>query len=164
MVLTVGLGPNPGFPSAFDTGSLHLWLWSLLHVPVCSPDPWGSGRASGEKACFSFVDRGTRGPSEVCLVVFTGVGASGEDILQVPLGRLIPEVPLSRGHLTVVHLFLAGRRRGGELSLEDCSRRSLTRFARSMISRRCGDRPGAQGMNRCYLSAATGVCCGCPDL
>jgi hypothetical protein len=30
---------------------------------------------------------------------------------------------------------LLGPRRGGELSLEDCSRRSLTRFARSMISR-----------------------------
>jgi hypothetical protein len=60
------------------------------------------------KACFSLVDRGTRSPSEVRLVVFTGVGASGEDILQVPLGRLIPEVPLSRGHLAVVHLFLAG--------------------------------------------------------
>jgi hypothetical protein len=42
------------------------------------------------------------------LVVFTRIGASNKDILQVPLGRLIPEVPLSRGHLTVVHLFLAG--------------------------------------------------------
>jgi hypothetical protein len=30
------------------------------------------------------------------------------DILQVPLGRLIPEVPLSHGHLAVVHLFLVG--------------------------------------------------------
>jgi hypothetical protein len=60
------------------------------------------------KACFSFVDRGTRSPPEVHLVVFTRVGASGEDILQVPLGRLIPEVPFSHGHLAVVHLFLAG--------------------------------------------------------
>jgi hypothetical protein len=68
----------------------------------------GSGRASGGKACFSSVDRGTRGPSGVRLVVFTRVGASGEDILQVPFGRLIPEVPFSRGHLAVVHLFLAG--------------------------------------------------------
>jgi hypothetical protein len=32
-------------------------------------------------------------------------------------------------------LSLPGRRRGGEPCLEDCSRRSLTRFARSMISR-----------------------------
>jgi hypothetical protein len=60
------------------------------------------------KACFSFVDQGARSSPEVRLVVFTGVGASGEDILQVPLGRLIPEVPFSRGHLAVVHLFLAG--------------------------------------------------------
>jgi hypothetical protein len=51
---------------------------------------------------------GTRSSPEVRLVVFTGVGASGEDILQVPLGRLIPEVPFSRSHLAVVHLFLAG--------------------------------------------------------
>jgi hypothetical protein len=108
MVLVVGLGPDPGFPSAFDTGSPRLWLWSLLHVPVCSPDPWGVQKGIRRKACFSFVDRGTRSPSEVRLVVFTGVGASGEDILQVPLGRLIPEVPLSRGHIAVVHLFLAG--------------------------------------------------------
>jgi hypothetical protein len=53
------------------------------------------------------VDRGARDPSGVRLVFFTGVGASGEDILQVPLGRLIPEVPLSHGHLAVVHLFFA---------------------------------------------------------
>jgi hypothetical protein len=32
-------------------------------------------------------------------------------------------------------LSLPGRRRGGEPSLEDCSRRLLTHFARSMISR-----------------------------
>jgi hypothetical protein len=32
-------------------------------------------------------------------------------------------------------LSLLGQRRGGEPSLEDCSRHSLTRFARSMISR-----------------------------
>jgi hypothetical protein len=60
------------------------------------------------KACFSSVGRGTRGPSEVRLVVFTEVGASREDILQVPLGRLILEVPLSRGYLDVVHLLFAG--------------------------------------------------------
>jgi hypothetical protein len=60
------------------------------------------------KACFSFIDRGTRSSPDVRLVVFTGVGASGEDILQVPLERLIPEFPFSRSHLAVVHLFLAG--------------------------------------------------------
>ena len=60
------------------------------------------------KACFSFVDRGTRSSPEVRLVVFTGVGASDKDILQVPLGRLIPEVSFSRDHLTIVHLFLVG--------------------------------------------------------
>jgi hypothetical protein len=65
--------------------------------------------------CFNFVDRGTQSSPEVRLVVFTGVGASGEDILQVSLGRLIPEVPFSHGHLAVVHLFLVGlaARRGG---------------------------------------------------
>jgi hypothetical protein len=47
--------------------------------------------------------RSLGGPSSF----FTRVGASGEDILQVPLGRLIPEVPLSRGHLAVLHLFFA---------------------------------------------------------
>jgi hypothetical protein len=60
------------------------------------------------KACFSFVDRGTWSSPDVRLVVFTGVGASDKDILQVPLGRLIPEVSFSRGHLTVIHLFLVG--------------------------------------------------------
>ena len=60
------------------------------------------------KACFSFVDRGTWSSPDVRLVVFTGVGASDKDILQVPLGRLIPEVSFSRDHLTIVHLFLAG--------------------------------------------------------
>jgi hypothetical protein len=70
--------------------------------------PVGSGRVSGGKACFRSIDRGTRGPSGVHLVVFTRVGASGEDIFQVPLGRLVPEVPLSRGYLAVVHLLFAG--------------------------------------------------------
>ena len=59
------------------------------------------------KACFSSVDWGARGPPGVRLVVFTGVGASGENILQVPFGRLIPEIPLSCGHLAIVHLFFA---------------------------------------------------------
>jgi hypothetical protein len=59
------------------------------------------------KAYFSSVDCGARGPSGIRLVVFTGVRTSGEDILYVPFGLLIPEVPLSRGHLAIVHLFFA---------------------------------------------------------
>jgi hypothetical protein len=76
-----------------------------LYVPVGSLDPRGIQRGFRRKACFSSIDWGARGPPGVRLVVFTGVGASGEDILQVPLGRLIPEIPLSRGHLAIVHLF-----------------------------------------------------------
>jgi hypothetical protein len=68
----------------------------------------GSGWASGGRACFSSIDRGTRGPSGVRLVVFTRVGASGEDIFQVPLERLVSEVPLSRGYLVVVLLLFVG--------------------------------------------------------
>jgi hypothetical protein len=37
----------------------------------------------------------------------TGVGVSSENVLEDPLGRLIPEVPLSRGHITVVDPLLA---------------------------------------------------------
>jgi hypothetical protein len=110
MVLAVGLGPDPGFPSAFDTGSLRLWLWSLLHVAVCSPDPWGVRKGLRRKACFSFIDRGTRGPSEVRLVVFPGVGASSEDILQVPLGRLIPRSRSAAATSPLSTFSLPGRR------------------------------------------------------
>jgi hypothetical protein len=105
MVLAVGLGPDPGFPSAFDTGAL---------VPGCGHFyPWGIRKGLRRKACFSSVNRGTRGPSGARLVVFTGIGASNEDILQVPLGRLVPEVPLSRGHLAVIHLFAGPAARRG---------------------------------------------------
>jgi hypothetical protein len=41
------------------------------------------------------------------LVIATGVRASGDDILQDPLGWLIPKVPFSRGYLAVVDPFLA---------------------------------------------------------
>jgi hypothetical protein len=41
------------------------------------------------------------------LVVIAGVRLSGENILQDPLGWLIPEVRFSRGHLTAVDSFLA---------------------------------------------------------
>jgi hypothetical protein len=78
-----------------------------LSANVGSLDLWGIQEGFRRKACFSSVDRGAWGPSGVRLVVFTGVGASSEDILQVPLGRLIPEVPFSHNHLAVVHLFFA---------------------------------------------------------
>jgi hypothetical protein len=82
-------------------------LWSLLRVPIGCLDLRGIQKGFRRKACFSSVDWGARGPPGVRLVVFTGVGASGENILQVPLGRLIPEISLSCGHLAVVHLFFA---------------------------------------------------------
>jgi hypothetical protein len=55
--------------------------------------------------------------------------------LRTPLGRLIPEVPFSRGHLAAVDPFLArpATRRGATPGV--CSRRSLMRFASSMILR-----------------------------
>jgi hypothetical protein len=107
MVSTVGLSPDPGFPSVFDPGALVSSCdYFCIYLSVARTHG-GSGRASRGKACLSSVDRGIQA-SGVRLVVFTGVGASGEDILQVPFRRLIPEVPFSRGHLAVVHLFLAG--------------------------------------------------------
>jgi hypothetical protein len=127
MVSAVGLSPDPGFSPVFDAGALvsgcdHFYIYlSVVRTRE------GSGRASGGKACSSSIDRGTQGPSGVRLIVFTGVGASGEDIFQVPLGRLVPEVPLSRGYLAVVLLLFVGStaRQGA----------SLTCFARSTISR-----------------------------
>jgi hypothetical protein len=55
-------------------------------LPVGSLDPWGIQKGFRRKASFTSVDQGARGPSGVRLVVSTGVGASGEDILQVPSG------------------------------------------------------------------------------
>jgi hypothetical protein len=78
-----------------------------LSANVGSLDPWGIQEGFRRNACFSSIDQGARGPSRVRLVVSTGVGASSEDILQVPLGRLILEVPFSHSHLAVVHLFFA---------------------------------------------------------
>jgi hypothetical protein len=107
LVLVVGLGPDPGSPPAFDTGAL---VFGCGHFCVYLLAAWVHGgiqKGFRRKACFSSIDLGARGPSGVHLVVFTGVRASGEDILQVPFERLIPEVPLSRGHLAIVHLFFA---------------------------------------------------------
>ena len=41
------------------------------------------------------------------LSIITGVGVSGEDVLEDLLEGLIPEVPFSRGHITVVDPLLA---------------------------------------------------------
>jgi hypothetical protein len=82
-------------------------LWSLLRVPVGCLDLRGIQKGFRRKACFSSVEWGARGPPGVRLVVFTGVGASSENILQVPFGRLIPEIPHSRDHLAIVHFFFA---------------------------------------------------------
>jgi hypothetical protein len=51
------------------------------------------------------------------LVVITGVGVSGENVLHDPLGRLVPEVWFSCGHLAAVGPFLArpATRRGAVL-------------------------------------------------
>jgi hypothetical protein len=78
MVSAVGLSPDPGFPSVSDAGALvsgsdHFCIYLSIART-------GSKRASGGKECSSSVDRGTRGPSRVRLIVFTRVGASGEDI------------------------------------------------------------------------------------
>jgi hypothetical protein len=48
--------------------------------------PVGVRKGLRRKACFSLIDRRTRSSPDVRLVVFTGVGASGEDILQAPSG------------------------------------------------------------------------------
>jgi hypothetical protein len=108
MVSAVGLSLDLGFPFVFDMGALVSGYDHFCIYLSAARTHGGSGRASEGKACFSSVDRGTRGPSGIRLVVFTGVGASGEDIFQVPLGRLVPEVPLSHGYLAVVHLLFAG--------------------------------------------------------
>jgi hypothetical protein len=102
-----GLSPDPRFPSASDTGALVSGCDDFCMYLSAARTRGGSGRAYRGKACFSSADRGTRGPSGVRLVVFTGVGASSEDIFQVPLGRLVLEVSLSRGYLAVVHLLFA---------------------------------------------------------
>jgi hypothetical protein len=39
--------------------------------------------------------------------IITGVGISSEDVLEDLLGGLVPEVPFSRGHITVVDPLLA---------------------------------------------------------
>jgi hypothetical protein len=41
------------------------------------------------------------------VVIITGVGVFSEDVLEDLLGRLIPEVPFSCGHITIVDPLLA---------------------------------------------------------
>jgi hypothetical protein len=163
-------GPDPGFPSAFNVGAL---VSGYDHFCIYLPavrTRGGSGRASGGKACFSSVGRGTRGPSGVRLVVFTGVGASGEDIFQVPLGRLVSEVPLSRGYLVVVLLLFAKptARQGavfGRLlaSLADafCEVNDLTTLCCTVATIRVHRAWTAATLLRSWaLVAVVGACCG----
>jgi hypothetical protein len=73
------------------------------------------------------------------LVVIAGVGVSGENVLQDPLGRLIPEVQFSRGHLAVVDPFLArsvtrrGAILGGLLALLADTLREFDDLANSTV-------------------------------
>jgi hypothetical protein len=86
LVLAVGLGPDPGSPLAFDTGAL---VFGCGHFRVYLLAAWirgGIQKVFRRKAYFSSVDWGAQGPSGVHLVVFTGVRASGEDILRAPRG------------------------------------------------------------------------------
>jgi hypothetical protein len=89
----------------------------FLHRFIKILDPWGAHKGFWGKAGFSPVDREGRGLLVARLVVITGVGVSGENVLQDPLGWLIPEVQISRGHLTDVDPFLArsATRRGAIL-------------------------------------------------
>jgi hypothetical protein len=68
------------------------------------------------------------------VVVIPGVGISSEDVLEVPLGWLIPELSFSHGHFVIIDPLLTrpATRRGP--SLDDCSRHSLTCFTSLMIS------------------------------
>jgi hypothetical protein len=64
LVLAVGLGPDPGFPSAPDEGALAphavaISAWTCQR----GLDPWGVQKGFWGKAGFGPVDRGARGPS-----------------------------------------------------------------------------------------------------
>jgi hypothetical protein len=82
-------------------------VWSSLR------DPWG--RQQDLAAQGLDVPAGGELPASVvhdvqllaAIALATGVRVSGEDILEVPLGRLVPEVLLSGGHVTVVGPLLA---------------------------------------------------------
>jgi hypothetical protein len=77
---------------------------------IDSSKDWTRGepiRVSGGRQASTTQTRENGVPLVAHLAVVIGVGVSGENILQDPLERLIPEVPLSRGHLTVVDPVLA---------------------------------------------------------
>jgi hypothetical protein len=85
LVLTVRLGPDPGSPSVFDEGAL---VFGYGHSRMNLSEVWICGesrRVSGGRQAPAS-QTGEHGvPLGVRLVVSTRVGASGEDILQVPL-------------------------------------------------------------------------------
>jgi hypothetical protein len=86
LVLTVRLGPDPGSPSAFDEGAL---VFSCGHSCMNLSKAWACGESrsiSGGRQASAPWTGEHEVPLGVRLVVSTGVGASGEDILQVPLG------------------------------------------------------------------------------
>jgi hypothetical protein len=96
------------------------------------------------------------------VVIVTGVGISSEDVLEDPLGSLIPEFSFPRGHLTVVDPLLArsatrwGAFLGGLLAPLADALHELDDLAAT--PRRCGDWLGAQGKCRCCLPMAGGAC------
>jgi hypothetical protein len=93
----LGLGPDPGFPTTHEplvaTGRLvatcilgRRLTTEFVDGPIERLDPWGVQKGFRGKAGFDPVDQGVRDPLVARLVVVTGVGVSGENILQDPLG------------------------------------------------------------------------------
>jgi hypothetical protein len=77
-------------------------VWSSLR------DPWGRGQDLAAQGLDIPVGGELPAPTVhdvqllAAVALATGVGVPGEDVLQDPLRRLVPEVPLSCGHITVV--------------------------------------------------------------
>jgi hypothetical protein len=90
-----------------DSGAPAPLMWGCLR------DPWG--RRKDLSAQGLHVPTGGKLPASAihyvqllaAVVVITGVGVSSEDFLENLLGGLIPEVPLSRGHVAFIDLLLA---------------------------------------------------------
>jgi hypothetical protein len=90
-----------------DSGAPPPLVWG------CPRDPWG--RRQDLAAQGLHVPAGDEFPASVVhhvqllavVVIITEVGVSSEDVLEDLLGGLIPEVPFSRGHITVVDPLLA---------------------------------------------------------
>jgi hypothetical protein len=72
--------------SVFVDGVHVLAPQPFLHRLIKRLDPWGVQKGFRGKAGFGPVDQGVRGPPVAHLTVVTGVGVSGENILQDPLG------------------------------------------------------------------------------